>query len=267
MPADVYTYHAGSTPLLVSVPHDGTALPDDVAVSMTDAGKSLPDTDWHVARLYEFAKELGAALLVANYSRYVVDLNRPADDAALYEGQLVTGLCPTRTFAGDDIYAEPVAIDKEERVRRYWRPYHDKISAVLDELRSEHGYALLWDAHSIPSRVPSLFDGELPILNVGTWDGRSCDQALQDAIVRVARNSHYDTVINARFKGGFITRHYGQPERDVHAVQLELAQRAYMDEASNNYDEKQASQIRDTLANMLHAFLQTAADNAVILSR
>ena len=267
MPADVYTYHPGSSPLLVSVPHDGRELPADIAAAMTDIGRSLPDTDWHVARLYEFAKDLGAAMLVAKFSRYVTDLNRPADDAVLYQGQLVTGLCPTQTFSGDDIYAKPVAIDKPDRVRRYWRPYHDKIRAVLDELRNAHGYALLWDAHSIPSRVPSLFDGELPVLNVGTWDGRSCDQTLQDAIVRVAEDSSYDTVVNARFKGGFITRHYGQPEHDVHAVQLELAQRAYMDEASTNYDEQRASQIRDTLENMLHAFLQTAADNAVILSR
>ena len=267
MPADVYEFYPGSAPLLVSVPHDGRRLPDDLAALMTDAAKSLPDTDWHVARLYDFARESGASLLVANYSRYVIDLNRPADDAVLYEGQLATGLCPKRTFAGDAIYKELAAIDKEDRVRRYWQPYHDKIGEVLDELRAEHGYALLWDGHSIPSRVPSLFQGELPVLNVGTWDGRSCVQSLQDAVMRVAEGSPYDVVLNARFKGGFITRHYGQPAQGVHAVQLELAQRAYMDEMSRRYDEDKASPIRDTLKTMLRVFIETAADNAVILSR
>ena len=267
MSHDTYTYHAGSTPLLVSVPHDGRELPDDVAENMTDAGRSLPDTDWHVARLYDFVRELGASMLVANYSRYVVDLNRPADDAALYEGQLATGLCPTQTFAGDDIYARPLFVDKQARVRTYWQPYHARIEATLNELRDAHGYALLWDAHSIPSRVPRLFSGELPVLNVGSWEGRSCDQVLEDAIMRVAGDSAYGAVLNARFKGGFITRHYGLPADGVHAVQLELAQRSYMDEASTRYDEKRASQIRDTLRRLLETFVKTAADNAVILSR
>ena len=264
---DTYSYHEGSTPLLVSVPHDGRKLPDDVAENITDAAGSLPDTDWHVARLYNFVQALGASMLVANYSRYVVDLNRPADDAALYEGQLATGLCPTQTFAGDDIYAGPLVVDKDARVRTYWQPYHARIEATLNELRDAHGYALLWDAHSIPSRVPTLFTGELPVLNVGTWEGRSCEQMLEDAIMRVATDSPYGAVLNARFKGGFITRHYGRPADGVHAVQLELAQRAYMDEASTRYDDELASQICDTLERLLAAFLKTAADNAVILSR
>ena len=266
MTQDTYAFQPGSVPLLVSVPHDGRRLPADVAACMTDVAKSLPDTDWHVAQLYEFAKETGAALLVAGYSRYVVDLNRPADDTALYEGQLVTGLCPTKTFAGDDIYTGAVSIDKAARVQHYWQPYHDRLQRTLDAMRDEHGYALLWDAHSIASRVPSLFDGELPVLNVGTWDGRSCDEALADAVMRVAAASPYDSVLNGRFKGGYITRHYGRPARGIQAVQLELAQRAYMDEESRHYDEGRASQMRDTLRQLLDAFLKTAADNAAILS-
>lgn len=254
-----YSYHAGSVPLLVSVPHDGRELPDEIAAQMSEAGRALEDTDWHVARLYEFAKQLGASMIVANYSRYVIDLNRPADDAVLYAGQLVTGLCPTRTFAGQDIYVQNTTIDTDDRVRRFWRPYHDKISAVLADFRAVHGYALLWDAHSIASQVPSLFEGELPVLNVGTWDGRSCNPAITDAVMRAAADCPYDAVLNARFKGGHITRHYGAPDQNVHAIQLELAQRAYMDEATSDYDEGRASQLCDSLAVFLETFTKTAA--------
>jgi N-formylglutamate amidohydrolase len=263
----VYSFHAGTTPLLISVPHDGRELPEDIAVLMTDLGRSLPDTDWHVTRLYEFAKDLGASLLVANYSRYVVDLNRPADDATMYPGQVATGLCPTRTFAGQDIYARRAAIDIDDRVGRYWRPYHDKISVSLARLRETFGYALLWDAHSIASHVPLLFDGELPVLNIGTWSGRSCSQAMADAVMRVAESSAYSSVLDGRFEGGHITRHYGQPDDNVHAVQLEIAQRAYMDEITTSYDEVTASQMRDTLSDLLQVFETTANDKAGILRR
>jgi len=262
-----YTFQSGNTPLLISVPHDGRRVPEDITVRMTRAGRSLPDTDWHVGRLYDFAAELGVAMIVADYSRYVIDLNRPADDAALYDGQLATGLCPTKTFAGQDIYEGEAAIDTQQRVRDFWQPYHDKVQATLEALRAEHGYALLWDSHSIASRVPSLFDGELPVLNLGTWDGRSCSRAIERAAVDAAVASPYDAVLNGRFKGGYITRHYGSPGHGVHALQLELSQRAYMDEATLHYASEKASQLRDTLKKMLHAILETAASNAVILSR
>jgi N-formylglutamate amidohydrolase len=262
-----YTFHSGNTPLLISVPHEGTRVPDDIAASMTQAGRSLPDTDWHVGRLYDFGAELGAAMIIADYSRYVVDLNRPADDTTLYEGQLTTGLCPTQTFAGQDIYKSDATIDTQRRVRHYWQPYHDKVRTTLEALRAEHGCALLWDAHSIASRVPSLFDGELRVLNIGTWDGRSCSRVIEDAVAGVADASPYDAVVNGRFKGGYITRRYGRPEQGVHALQLELAQRAYMDEATQRYAEKNALQLRDTLRDMLSTILEIAASNPVILSR
>jgi N-formylglutamate amidohydrolase len=255
---DCYSFHPGSLPLLVSVPHDGTQLPGEISALMSAAGRSLPDTDWHVARLYTFVKDLGASMIVANYSRYVVDLNRPADDSALYEGQLVTGLCPTQTFDGEAIYAGKIAMDVDNRIQTYWRPYHDKISEVIAGFRESHGYALLWDAHSISSRVPALFDGELRVLNLGTWDGRSCDQSLANALMRVARESRYDAVLNARFKGGYITRHYGDPEANVQAVQLEIAQRAYLNEATKVYDTVKASQLRDTLQGFIETFTKDA---------
>ena len=257
-----YSFHEGSTPLLISVPHDGRKLPEQIASRMTATGLALPDTDWHVTQLYEFSKQLGASVLVADCSRYVVDLNRPADDEAMYAGQTSTGLCPLQTFSGENLYLDGAVVDaaeKAERIQRYWRPYHDKIAATLATLRDLHGYALLWDAHSIPSVVPRLFEGELPVLNVGTWDGRSCDQTIAAAVYTAAETSNYAAVLNGRFKGGHITRHFGRPQQATHAIQLEIAQRAYMNEATLTFDATSAAHLAETLENMLRAFV-TAAD-------
>jgi len=255
---DTFTFDVGSVPLLVSVPHDGRQLPCEIAAEMTEAGRSIRDTDWHVARLYDFARGLGASFIRAEYSRYVVDLNRPANDSELYEGRQGSSLCPTQTFAGQDIYVRGISIDMDERVGSFWRPYHEKIDVALQDMRDAHGYALLWDAHSIPSRVPRLFDGELPELNLGTWDNRSCDVGISDAVMSAATASSFDVVQNGRFKGGHITRHYGQPSDNVHAIQLELSQRTYMDEVSLEYDDTKASRLRDTLEQMLRAFMRAA---------
>lgn len=251
---DTYDFHQGDSALLISVPHDGRELPPDIAAVMTDTGRAIPDTDWHVARLYDFARDLGASIITARFSRYVVDLNRPADDAALYEGQEGTGLCPRQTFDGQGLYSGHPAIDVATRLDRYWRPYHEKIEKTLAGLREKHGRALLWDAHSIASRVPMLFDGELPVLNVGTFDGRSCSDLRAEAVMQAALGSPYDAVLNARFRGGYITRHYGDPGNGIDAIQLELAQRAYMDEESGAFDPAKASPMRDTLRAMLTAF-------------
>jgi N-formylglutamate deformylase len=258
---EVFSFEEGSIPLLISVPHDGRQLPDEIAARMSTAGHDIPDTDWHVAELYDFALELGASMQVANYSRYVVDLNRPADDEALYEGQVATGLCPTRSFAGDALYLDDGQVGAEERrqrVRAYWMPYHAHIGERLQEIRQTFGYALLWDAHSIPSEVPRLFEGELPVLNIGTNDDRSCSTEISDAILNVANTSQYHSVRNARFKGGYITRHYGEPENRTHAVQLEIAQRAYMDENSRKFDVSKANELRDTLKLMLETYVVVA---------
>lgn len=267
--SNVFTFVAGKSPLLISVPHDGRDIPLEIGANMTAEGRAIPDTDWHVARLYQFAGDLGANLLIANYSRYVIDLNRSADDGVLYPGQTVTGLCPAKTFAGDAIYnidentnrLSGGAVSKEEvttRVNKYWRPYHDQIDNTLVAIRAKHGYALLWDAHSIPSLVPRLFDGELPALNLGSNDGRSCDNRLEDAVASVARTSAYSAVVNGRFKGGYITREHGDPAHGVHALQLEIAQRTYMDEKTQNFDERMAAKLRATLLALLRSFLETA---------
>jgi N-formylglutamate amidohydrolase len=246
----------GDLPLLISVPHDGREIPEDLRSRMTDAGRAIPDTDWHVAKLYGFATELGANTIVANYSRYVVDLNRSADDESLYPGQTATGLFPEHTFAGDAVYSDGGVDDDEKagRIDQYWHPYHKCIRDTLDTLREQHGFALLWDAHSIPSVVPRLFDGELPTLNLGSNNGASCESSIERAVNAAATESNYSSVLNERFKGGFITRHYGDPENGVHALQLEIAQRAYMTEQTSAFDTEKAAVLRDTLQKMLRVF-------------
>ena len=258
----VFRHHSGVLPLLISVPHDGRDIPVDLRCRMTDIGKSIPDTDWDVARLYDFAMDLGASIVVANYSRYVVDLNRSADDVALYPGQVATGLCPEHTFAGEAIYRSGGVDEREKaaRVEQYWRPYHAHIQETLVALRAQHGFALLWDAHSIPSVVPRLFDGELPELNIGSDSGASCEAAIEAAVVAVALQSPFEAVSNGRFKGGYITRHYGDPDNGIHALQLEIAQRAYRSEETGSFDTKKAAILRDTLQEMLKTFLSVAKE-------
>ena len=257
---EVFSTIKGSLPLLISVPHDGCHIPPDIRSRMTPAGSSIPDTDWHVAELYGFARDLGAHFLVANYSRYVVDLNRSPADENLYPGQVATGPCPTQTFAGEDIYAEGGVSDQEKaaRIEHYWRPYHDQLTATLAAIRDQYGYALLWDAHSIPSRVPRLFADMLPELNIGTNAGKSCASGSESAVVAVAEASEYSSVVNERFKGGYITRHYGRPADGVQALQLEIAQRAYMDEKSGIFDAAKTGELRATLEKMLRAFIDAA---------
>lgn len=257
---DVCNTFEGELPLLISVPHDGCHIPGDMRERMTAIGFAVPDTDWHVAELYDFARDLGATMQVANYSRYVVDLNRSATDEDLYPGQLVTGLCPLQTFSGENIYSSGGVSDDEKgaRIEKFWQPYHARVASTLAAMRAKHGYALLWDAHSIPSVVPRLFDGELPELNIGTNSGMSCAPTIEAAIVDAAKNSPYSSVVNDRFKGGYITRHYGDPQRNIHALQLEIAQRAYMNEATTSYDAEKAGRLRITLRKLLETFLGAA---------
>ena len=235
--ADLYTLRRGASPLIVSVPHSGTALPAELAARLTPLALRLPDTDWYVDRLYEFLAELDATMLVARYARYVIDLNRPPDDAALYAGAPRTGLCPALSFSGEALYREGAAYEVpaaeiQQRRARYWQPYHDRLRELIADTRARHGYALLLDAHSIPSTVPRLFSGRLPDVNVGCNDARSCDAGTLELIrARLAAQQQCSWVIDGRFKGGYITRHYGQPAEQVHAVQFELAQCGYMDEA------------------------------------
>jgi len=254
-----YTLHRGSTPLFVSLPHDGTALPDDIAARMTPAACRVPDTDWHVSRLYAFARELGASIIVPRYSRYVVDLNRPPDDTSLYPGQNTTGLCPLVQFSSAPVYLDgqqPSPDEVAERVQRYWRPYHTALGEEVERIRATHGRAVLWEGHSIRSIVPFLFEGRLPDLNLGTAAGASCSAGLQRRLSAVlGAHACYSSIVNGRFKGGYITRHYGQPERGIDAIQLELAQCNYMDEDSFEYREELAVRLQAVIRELLEVCL------------
>ena len=220
----------------------------------------MPDTDWHIPRLYDFVVDDGHSVIQANYSRYVVDLNRRPDDQSLYPGQATTGLCPDSQFNGEPLYLPgkaPNASAIAARRKKYWQPYHDKLHQTLMEIKLRFGYAVLYDAHSIASRVPRLFDGQLPDLNLGTAGGTSCDTVIQNAIVDVLGSSQYTSVVNKRFRGGYITRHYGVPVHNIHAVQMEIAQCTYMDESDNTlYLEKKAIALRRVLQNILSSILK-----------
>lgn len=256
---DICTLHCGTAPLLISLPHDGSDIPDALAARMTPEARRAPDTDWHVSRLYAFARDLGASILVPRYSRYVIDLNRPLDDVSLYPGQNTTGLCPTVRFSGDPVYLpdeEPAADEVAQRIETYWRPYHDALRDELDRLRHTYGRVLLWEGHSIRGECPFLFDGRLPDLNIGTATGTSCAPDVQRRIEAALQTQNdYGWVVNGRFKGGHITRHYGDPANGIDAVQLEIAQRIYMDEDSFEYDAAVATNTQHAIRALIEAAL------------
>ena len=259
-----FVFHQGTAPLLISMPHAGTHVPADIAAKLTPAGREVHDTDWHMPTLYDFAKQIGASTLVATHSRYVIDLNRSPDGASLYPGQSVTGLCPIDGFDSKPLYLhkgdEPNEADIARRRALYWQPYHDQLRAELNRIKAAHGVAMLWDAHSIRSVLPRFFEGKLPDLNLGTADGQSCDPALALQLLAIAQTAlAHTSVLNGRFKGGYITRNYGQPEQGFHAVQLEMTQSSYMQEQMPfDYLPAVADQIKPTLQQMLQAVLSFA---------
>jgi N-formylglutamate deformylase len=246
----------GDAPLVIDVPHAGTHVPDAIAARLAPATRVLPDTDWHVDRLYAFARATGATLAVATHSRYVVDLNRDPRGVALYAGADNTELCPTRTFGNVPLYVpgdEPAPGEVAARAATFFAPYHAMLAAQVERVRARHGYAILLDGHSIPAEVPRFFDGRLPDLNLGTSDGASCDPAVQSLAQSILGGSQRFThVVNGRFKGGYITRHYGQPSRGVHALQLEMVQDAYMDERPPYpWDEQRAAPLATVLERLV----------------
>ena len=251
----------GCVPLLVSIPHMGTDIPEPLRAAYAPRALAAEDTDWHLDRLYDFAQALGASVLQPSAARYVIDLNRPPDDAPMYPGASNTELCPSRFFDGDPLYREGFALSSQEKLRRretWWAPYHQALREELDRLKARHGYALLWDAHSIRAEIPWLFEGRLPDLNIGTAGGNSADASIAEAVVQAAaRHPEVTHVLNGRFKGGYITRHYGRPAEHVHAVQLEMCQYLYMREAPPwNYEAQSAARIQPVVREMVEAALQ-----------
>ena len=253
--------HCGGSALLISVPHAGTEVPADLRERFSAPARLLPDTDWNVDRLYKWAVAAGAGMLVAPFSRYVVDLNRPPDDAPLYDLShtgLSIGLVPATTFVAEPVYregCEPDAAEISERVKNYWQPYHRCLRDELRRIRDLHGHAVLLDAHSIRSVLPLLFDGMLPDLNLGSFDGRSASASLLAAARHALGSPRYSLVVDGRFKGGYITRNYGDPGNGIHALQLEMAQSAYMQEAPPRWHDDLARPMQDVLQRLVQALI------------
>lgn len=264
---DVFALSEGAGPLVVSMPHSGTSIPVELHDSwpqrLTSPASTMPDTDWHIPELYDFLAGLDASVIRANYSRYIIDLNRDPSGQSLYPGQATTGLVPIELFDGAPVYRSghgPDADEIEQRRQRYHTPYHQALTDQIARVKARHGYALLWDAHSIASLVPRLFEGRLPDLNLGTNAGRSCAPQVQAAAeAAMVAEGNYKTISNGRFKGGWITRHYGQPQEHVHALQMEIAQIAYMQEgAPFQFDEAKAQRLRPVLLSIIQAALSAA---------
>jgi N-formylglutamate deformylase len=245
----------GNGPLVLGLPHTGVDIPADCVARLNDTGRAIADTDWHIHRLYDgLAADVTTVRMTVH--RYVIDVNRDPSGATLYPGQNTTGLCPLTDFDGLPIYRDGQAPDVEEVERRraaYHAPYHAALSAELDRVAAIHGHAILYDCHSIRAHIPFLFDGTLPDFNIGTNSGASCAPEIAAATWGVCEQAAgYTSVLNGRFTGGWTTRHYGQPARGIHAIQMELTQSSYMHEAPPwPYDDARAAALRPHLSAIL----------------
>jgi len=255
-----YAYRRGGSALIVSMPHVGTFVPHSLGGRLADCAARRPDTDWHLPRLYDFLGELDATVIRAQYSRYVIDVNRPPDGSNLYPGQDTPRLCPVDTFASEPIYRaghEPSQSEIARRLETVWKPYHARLQREIARVRERHGVAYLWDAHSIASEVPRLFPGRLADFNLGTAGGAACDPRLARALhVALSRHPAFTAALDGRFKGGYITRAYGRPAEGVHAIQMEMATSTYMAEASPyTFLTERAARVRPILRELLERVL------------
>ena len=250
----------GDSPLVLAQPHGGVDIPQSILDRLNPKGRAMEDTDWHITRLYDGLID-SVTVVSTPIHRYVIDANRDPSDVSLYPGQNTTSLCPTTTFDGDLIYQEGEAPSDDEigeRLRQYHTPYHDTLREQLERVHQKHGYVVLYDCHSIRSRVPYLFDGKLPDFNIGTNSGQSCATEIETIVVNIcSRQTQLSHVSNGRFKGGWTTRHYGNPQKGFHTIQMELAQCNYMQEmAPWRYDDKKAKILRVALRGILQAILE-----------
>lgn len=221
---------SGSSPLVLGLPHTGLALPADVAENLNEFGRPLIDTDWHIHKLYEdLVPDLTTVRTTIH--RYVIDVNRDPNGESLYPGQNTTTLVPLIDFDGNGIWKSPPSAEEvDQRKEQFHKPYHDALSAEIDRVKNKHGFAILYDCHSIRSDIPFLFEGKLPDFNIGTNNGTTCDPEIEKSVLDICSNSgSYSTILNGRFKGGWTTRHYGHPHQGVHAIQMELAQCTYLE--------------------------------------
>ncbi len=252
----------GTSPVILAMPHVGQYLPEDIKMRLNELGRRIDDTDWWVDQLYDGLLS-DPTIVKATFSRYVADANRASTDESLYPGQNTTGVCSPCTFDGKPIYLpgqEPDDDEITERIKNFHTPYHQALAAQIARVKAIHGVTILYDCHSIRSHIPYLFEGELPVFNIGTNEGATCDPQIEAAVVDVCKQADgYSYALNGRFKGGWTTRHYGQPDQGVHVIQMELGQRAYMDEAPPwGY--------RPDLANAVRPYLKTLLTNIEALA-
>lgn len=258
---DIVSITQGSSPLILSMPHPGTGLPEEVRAALNPTGLLVGDTDWHMRQLYAFAERFRPSVVEAGLSRYVIDLNRDPSGASLYPGQATTELVPTTTFDGEPIWTTPPdEAEVERRKQAYFQPYHEALAAEIARVKAQHGFCLLWDCHSIASVMPRLFPGTLPTLNLGTNSGASCAPSIQQAAEAALAQSGFSHVSNGRFKGGWITRHYGQPAEHVHAIQMEITLSAYLSEEAPpwTFDAAKAARLQAALSAIIEAVLDAA---------
>lgn len=251
----------GEGPVVLGMPHAGTWLPDPIRAALNDRGRLLADTDWHIDRLYDGLLP-GATVVRATVHRYAIDANRPPDGTSLYPGQNSTGLVPLTDFDGKPIWTTPPdAAEIEARRAAFHAPYHAALTAQMERVRARHGVAILFDCHSIRSRIPFLFDGLLPDFNIGTADGASCAAEIERQTLQIcAQAPGFTHVLNGRFKGGWTTRHYGRPAQGWHAIQMELAQSTHLTTESPPfaYDAGKADRLRPILSRILHTLADLA---------
>ena len=258
---DIVTVTRGTSPLILSMPHPGTGVPPEVATALNERGRLVEDTDWHMRQLYGFAERFAPTIVEAQLSRFVIDLNRDPSGVSLYPGQATTELVPTTTFDGAPIWqTTPDANEIERRKAAYFQPYHDALASEIERVKAEHGYCVLWDCHSIKSVIPRLFEGTLPTLNLGTNSGESSAGSIEAAAVAAMARHPFTQIANGRFKGGWITRHYGRPASQVHALQMEIALSAYLDDeaAPWAFAPGKAASLQAALSAMIEAALAAA---------
>ena len=256
------------TPLILAFPHGGTAIPPELLDGFRSSWWAVRDADWHIRELYDGLAD--ATRIATDISRSVIDCNRAPSGLSLYPGQATTGLCPTETFDGETLYLKGARPEIASRRKAFFIPYHDAVEAEISRLKARHPRVVVYDCHSIRSRIPRLFDGELPELNIGTNNGGTCDPALSDAVVNACSDTSRSHVLNGRFRGGWTTRHYGRPADGVHAIQMEIAMRAYVDEPETigeanwppAFDPRRAASLRTDLQHILTAAMAFAKGKA-----
>ncbi|MEP6828591.1 MAG: N-formylglutamate deformylase [Aestuariivirga sp.] len=247
----------GRGPIILCQPHGSTFVPAEIWTKLNDNGRKLADTDWHIGRLYDGLRD-DVTVVSANFHRYVIDANRDPSGATLYPGQNTTGLCPLTDFNGSPIYqsgAEPDDAEIARHLEQFHKPYHAAVLGQVGRVKAQHGFAIIYDCHSIRSQIPHLFEGTLPDLNIGTDNGKTCAKAIEQHVLEIAKASGFTSVLNGRFRGGWTTRHYGRPAENVHAIQMEISQSAYLESeaAPWNFYSTKAAMLRPNLAKILNS--------------